>query len=77
MDDVAGGGPFTGVRPNAGGVDSGDDRDDIALIGESEGPAQRPNDGLRLRRDKVRGEASAGLRGGEGCKVGGDMVGGR
>ena len=64
VDDVAGGGAFTGVRPNAGGVDSADDRDDLALIGESEALHKDPTtdsvcEGTKCAAKRVPGSGEA------------------
>ena len=77
VDEVAGDGPFAGVRPKAGGVGTADDWDVLSVIGDSEVLRIDPMTDSVCEGDNVRGEAGTGLRGGEGCKVGGDMVGGR
>ena len=77
VDDVNGGGPFAGVRAEAGGVGNADDWNILWVIGESEVPCIDSMTDSTCKGDKGRGVAGAGLRGGKGCEVGGDMVGGR
>jgi hypothetical protein len=72
MEDVDGDGPFAGVRPNAGGGGTVDDGEVLSVIGE------RALLRIDLTSDSVcegeiEGAGGTGLRGGEGCKVGGGL----
>ena len=47
------------------------------MIAESDVLRMDPTTDSVFEEDKVGGDAETGLEGGEGCEVGGDMVGGR
>ena len=69
IEDVDGEGPFAGVRPKAGGGGTVDDGEVLSVIGDNDVLRKDPTT------DSVCEGDGAGLRGGEGRKVGGgDMI---
>jgi len=73
-EDVDGEGPFVGVRPNAGGGGTAEDGEVLSVIGESDVLRIDPTTDSVCGEAKVGGERGTGVRGGEGRKLGGEMV---
>src|ERR1700761_6105000 len=75
VDDVDGDGPFAGVPPKAGSRGTADDWDVLSVRSDNVVPRIDSTTDSVCKGNKVCGDVGTGPRRGEGCKVGGVMVG--